>query len=614
MNNVTIIAEAFFNGEPKEAIETLKNADARIIFALCYVSNCPRMVCEAYKQGLYGPNVVWIFNTDSDLTSENLIRPQGCTKEMTDEFAKSAMYVGVDLEGAIHDFQFRDQMGTTAAEITQHIKQEAPDESKKGFFSWRSLCYEVAQHSAFVIARVEDQLQKQGETLSDIVGNSVRAGELEQMFRESVLKLEINSIWGPSRQSSNSSPSLYRHATPDFVIEQTQPNLTKTLVFFMNEHNMLEQVKGKSPVWRTFDGNPPRSKLFIETIHLFVPETVVIVIQVLATAILIPLCLTVFMLFKWRNSEGLEDSYRRMTFGTFLGSSLPLFALFTFPHQNASMVPFCQAAPGLVGFGLMLVTLSLSMKIFIKFFFHNGIGSLKRYPKLKVNFTIISLMLLTTTLVLVVVNETSTNRIQPETVIQQEQQQTSSNVPIANVKILDKLTKYEYEICSSQNFILGWILLGLISAIAIFGILASVIVRKRTTGLHISDGELSSSILYFLSTFTTVLVISLVSIPGEMVQLIVLAIFAFVQSLVVVGSFWWWKLGKHFDQQPSSNQHFPHKLGDRMTIKRDIQHVTCKMPSPTAIGNNQNIWQNQQRARCSTMPIPKPLAKPKRIN
>ena len=123
--NISIISEEFFTDDPTLAIESVKHADARIIFGICYDRNCGKIACGAYKQKLYGPSVVWIFPNFIDFTSQGLHRPEGCTKEMTDEFAKSVISTGYDMQGHL------DEMGHTGSQIIQHIRKVCLNRQQK---------------------------------------------------------------------------------------------------------------------------------------------------------------------------------------------------------------------------------------------------------------------------------------------------------------------------------------------------------------------------------------------------------------------------------------------------------------------------------------------------
>lgn len=48
-----------FYGDPSDAIKTLVRQDARIVVGLYYETEARRILCRAYKHGLYGKKYVW---------------------------------------------------------------------------------------------------------------------------------------------------------------------------------------------------------------------------------------------------------------------------------------------------------------------------------------------------------------------------------------------------------------------------------------------------------------------------------------------------------------------------------------------------------------------------
>ncbi|KAK0397020.1 hypothetical protein QR680_001946 [Steinernema hermaphroditum] len=50
-----------FYGDPTDAVKALVRQDARIIVGLFYVTEARRVLCQAYKHGLYGRKYVWFF-------------------------------------------------------------------------------------------------------------------------------------------------------------------------------------------------------------------------------------------------------------------------------------------------------------------------------------------------------------------------------------------------------------------------------------------------------------------------------------------------------------------------------------------------------------------------
>ncbi|XP_045169675.1 gamma-aminobutyric acid type B receptor subunit 1-like [Mercenaria mercenaria] len=61
VTDVTIISQEIFVNEPFARIQNLKQHDARIIITAMYEDKARKVLCAAFKIGLYGPHIVWMF-------------------------------------------------------------------------------------------------------------------------------------------------------------------------------------------------------------------------------------------------------------------------------------------------------------------------------------------------------------------------------------------------------------------------------------------------------------------------------------------------------------------------------------------------------------------------
>lgn len=60
-NGIEIITRQSFVSDPADAVKNLRRQDARIIVGLFYVVAARKVLCEMYKQQLYGKAYVWFF-------------------------------------------------------------------------------------------------------------------------------------------------------------------------------------------------------------------------------------------------------------------------------------------------------------------------------------------------------------------------------------------------------------------------------------------------------------------------------------------------------------------------------------------------------------------------
>jgi gamma-aminobutyric acid type B receptor len=69
---IEIVTRQSFLSDPTDAVRNLRRQDARIIVGLFYVVAARRVLCEMYKQQLYGRSYVWFFIGKKFLFTRNL--------------------------------------------------------------------------------------------------------------------------------------------------------------------------------------------------------------------------------------------------------------------------------------------------------------------------------------------------------------------------------------------------------------------------------------------------------------------------------------------------------------------------------------------------------------
>lgn len=58
---IEIITRQSFLSDPADAVRNLRRQDARVIVGLFYVVAARRVLCELYKQNLFGKSYTWFF-------------------------------------------------------------------------------------------------------------------------------------------------------------------------------------------------------------------------------------------------------------------------------------------------------------------------------------------------------------------------------------------------------------------------------------------------------------------------------------------------------------------------------------------------------------------------
>ena len=530
-NNLTITAEAFFSVDPTDAVRLLKKFDARVIFSICYIDTCPAVACEAYKQGMYGPNYVWMFSNEISLQGD-INRPPGCTEEMTDAFAEGALFVGYDLDGSAFDFTYKAQLGHTAVDVAEYVAEQNPNLVKSGLYGLRLICYETLEHAAFIIDLVEKQLQEKGETLANLALESSRRNELEEIFRGELYNLDINTTWGPSRKSALTTPELYFQTIPVLTVKQNQ-NLKRELISVFSDEGTFEMKRGKKFIWQTPDGKPPNDGPIVVRHRRQIPRAGVVVAQVISTLVLILNLCTLAFFIKERNKNVFNSTFRRFNIGIFIGCSLPVIAIWSVPAWSHDLTPFCFITPAISALSLFLIRTCLAMKLLSRVFcgevVKRQINALNGVKK-KCTFIF---ALLTCLAISLIIAFYSTHE-QPKVKLVEKSQDLSNG----ELQGVTKVVVEEWFDCISTSFYIGWIFLGFLTTLVIFGFFSSLFSTTNFCG--ISDYFMIQNISNILFPMTVIYIAILTFLEGESTKFAVLCFYFFFENSVVLVMFWRW--------------------------------------------------------------------------
>ncbi|XP_052793022.1 gamma-aminobutyric acid type B receptor subunit 1-like [Mya arenaria] len=95
LTEIEIISQEVFVHDPYNRVKNMKDRDVRIIVALMYEDKARKMLCAAYKVGLYGAKIVWIM--PGWFTNEfwkDDIGSLSCTLEQITEVVEGAIFAG----------------------------------------------------------------------------------------------------------------------------------------------------------------------------------------------------------------------------------------------------------------------------------------------------------------------------------------------------------------------------------------------------------------------------------------------------------------------------------------------------------------------------------------
>ena len=529
-----IMVDEIFTTDPSDSIRRLKESDARIINAICYVSTCPLVACEAHRQGLYGPTIVWIFNGDTSLTGVNpkTIQPW-CNQNMIDEFAEGVIFSGYDLNGYVFP-DFKSSLGISPHDFTGYIAEAAPHLKNTVLFHWRSLCLEIVLHGVMVISSVERKLRMEGKNLIDYASVEDNADDLESRFREAVLTLDFNSTLGHSRVSPESNADFYTTTIPLYMVEQVRSG-QRIPVAWRRHGEALQMYNGNKFKWDTFDGMAPKDRLVVNYLSKRFPPGIVILLKVLAALFSLWAFATVGLLIKVRKCHGYLDTFRRFNFAMVVGCFIPTLAIFIFPTNGESSDSFCSVAPIASIIGLYLVMGSITTKIMaVSFCPHQG--PIRNFNQIKLQssfiFTIIALIVAGLIIVQGFIGGLPVEHVK-------------INTPFTETSMLPMVQAQKWSTCSATSFFIGWVALGIVLLYGMFGLFSSVTFsQKKERSLHVSDIKLTQAFGILIFPLTVVYILALVSFSNHTIQLAILATFSFVQSFIILSGLWWWKVTK----------------------------------------------------------------------
>ena len=533
-NGFKIMVDEIYTTDPSDSIRRLKESDTRIIHAICYINTCPLVACEASRQGLYGPTIVWIFSADISLSGVNPknIQPW-CNQNMINKISNGAIFAGYDNNGFVYP-DFKSSVGISPRDLQAYVAEAAPRLKNTPLFHARSLCLEIVLHGLMVISSAEKQLRMEGKDLIDHVSDAKNADDMESRFRKAVLTLDFNSTLGHSRVSPESNADFYTTTIPYYMVEQDRGG-QRIPVAWRQHGEALQMFHGETFKWKTFDGMPPKDRLIVNYISMKFPLGIVILLKVIAALFLSWAIATICLLIKVRKCNGYLDTFRRFNSVMVVGCIVPTLAIFTFPTYGSSSDIFCNTASITSIIGLHLVMGSITTKVMAVSFCRYR-GPIRNYNKIKLHSTLMFIAIALVVACLVILQAFVGGL--PVAHIHE-------NIPTTDASRLAVLNIQKWTFCKANTFFFGWASLGVVLLYGMFGLFTSATIsQKKERFLYISDMKLTQTFGILIFPLTVVYILALVSFSNHTIQLAILATFSFVQSFIILSGLWWWKLAK----------------------------------------------------------------------
>ena len=529
-HNITMVAEAFFSDDPSEAIDRLIAADARIIIANCYMNTCPKVLCEAYKKGLYGPTIIWIFSGGVNVLQEGLPRTKGCTVDMTNEVVKSSIQIGVDYHGLI-DPERKGEFGWNVGDLADYIGTRNPEMLSRGNLKLKDICYEIMVSAGIVLDTAEKQLKKTqpDSSLRQLLLDKNKRGELDEVLRQGVFNLDYNAIIGQSKMSPKSTDQRYIHSLPRMLVAQHQVDngeFVRKLVYWTDD---MGNNKFQHPlVWSTVDGKVPLDELQIVKEFQSIGSAPLIIGCVVAGFALAVLLATVILMLKSGNrNEKYVNNFQRMNWAILLGCLPPLVGVFTFVDVNL----FCKIIPTLFAISAILTIGGLATKLLTMPLNSSKRGPISKFPCVKRKMTMIFVVFMLVVLALHISMEVKGLK------------QVEMKLSLDGTSTWKKQshTIQTYQLCVPDDMTLGIAVFGCILVYGLFGSFASITLRvKQDKSLYIADLKYCQAQLFVLVPLTMVFMVSFFTINNYWIQFTSVVLASTIPCLLICIFRWLW--------------------------------------------------------------------------
>ncbi|GFG38778.1 hypothetical protein Cfor_08233 [Coptotermes formosanus] len=173
-SGIEIVTRQSFLSDPTDAVRNLWRQDARIIVGLFYVVAARRVLCEMYKQKLYGKQYVWFFIGwyEDNWFEVNLVKEDvGCTKEQMRTAAEGHLTTEAlmwnqnnqrTISGKTAE-DFRKRLNEVLSQLGYDIGNERFPEG----YQEAPLAYDAIWAVALAFNKTMEQLHKRGKSLKD---------------------------------------------------------------------------------------------------------------------------------------------------------------------------------------------------------------------------------------------------------------------------------------------------------------------------------------------------------------------------------------------------------------------------------------------------------------
>lgn len=197
--DIEIISRVSFLDDPTEAVKSLVRQDARIIVAMAYGSAARKIMCEAYKNGLYGKQYVWLLIGWYEANWFHPVPGLNCTMEemlkvVEKHITTEALMLNQGQQLTIAGMTAQDWLKGYKTELNSSKYREWIHDGKpQEGYQEAPLAYDAIWAIAFALNKSIERLSKEGKSLHDF---NYENSEITEIIKSELQKVQFLGVSG----------------------------------------------------------------------------------------------------------------------------------------------------------------------------------------------------------------------------------------------------------------------------------------------------------------------------------------------------------------------------------------------------------------------------------
>ncbi|KAL5007636.1 hypothetical protein ScPMuIL_016442 [Solemya velum] len=334
LSNITVITAEIFKENPAIQVENLKRHDARIIIASSYQLSAVKLLCEAYRAGLYWPKIVWIllgWYGENWWKKTNNFAGINCTQDQLNAVVEGVIQMGYFFRNPKTE---KGLAGITATEFDNLYVEKLNDTD-----TWNSYgfvggpCYDTAWAVALALNTTIQNMTDAGykKTLDQF---TYEDADINDLITNAFFSMSFIGVRGRIMFGANGDPIVA------IKLDQIWRGDMATIGLYNWTADKLEWSNGGLQ----WEGGivPKDSTLVIRKIRFLSSRTYIMMCSFAATGILLGICLLLFNIV-YRNSKNVKMSSPNINNLLLIGCMLTYCTVFLQSFDKKTVIAFCKA-------------------------------------------------------------------------------------------------------------------------------------------------------------------------------------------------------------------------------------------------------------------------------